>query len=115
MMQSISSKREPERTAARLCVRQATRVVAQLVEQRLCLFEVRRIEAFGEPAVDRRQKVAGFGGATLVAAQPSEARRGAQFPELGVLLPGDAQGFAIELVGGLGMPLSQQQLALVPV
>jgi len=28
---------------------------------------------------------------------------------------GDAQGFAIELLGGLGMPLVQQQLAFVPV
>src|SRR6516165_1635128 len=36
-------------------------------------------------------------------------------PELGLLLTGDAQGFAIQFLGGLGMPLPQQQLALVPV
>jgi hypothetical protein len=57
----------------------------QLVEQRLCLFEVGRIETLGEPVVDRCEKVMGVGAATLVAAEPGEARGGAQFPELGVL------------------------------
>src|SRR6266478_1404454 len=42
----------------------------KLVEQRLRLFEIGRIEAFGEPAVDRGEKVAGFGVTALVAAQP---------------------------------------------
>jgi len=73
------------------------------------------VEAFGEPAVDRRQKVAGFGAAALVAAEAGEAHGGAQFPELGTLLLGDAERFAIEFLGGLGMPLPQQQLAFVPV
>ena len=58
----------------------------QFVEQRLRLFQIGRVEAFGEPAVDRREKVAGFGVAALVAAEPGEARGGAQFPELGLLL-----------------------------
>jgi hypothetical protein len=30
----------------------------QLVEQRLSLFQIERIEAFGEPPVDRREKLA---------------------------------------------------------
>jgi hypothetical protein len=51
----------------------------------------------------------------LVAAEPGEARGGTQFPELGPLLLGDAQGFAIEFLGGRRMPLLQQQLAFVPV
>ena len=87
---------------------------SQLVEQRLCVFEIGRVEAFGEPAIDRCQQVAGFALAALVAAEPSEARDGAQFPEFGPLLLCDAQGFAIQFLGGLGMPL-QQQLAFVPV
>ena len=33
----------------------------------------------------------------------------------GLLLPGDAQGFAVQLFGVLRMPLRQQQLALAPV
>src|SRR5215472_3123959 len=40
----------------------------QFVEQRLCFFQVRRAEAFGEPAVDRRKKIARFAAAALVAA-----------------------------------------------
>src|SRR6516162_1949497 len=87
----------------------------EFVEQRLCLFEVGRAEAFGEPAVDRREQIAGFAATALVAAEPGEAHHGAQFPELGLLLPGDAEGFAIEFLGGLGMPLPQQQLAFLPV
>jgi hypothetical protein len=45
----------------------------QLVEQGPRLFQIGRIEAFGEPAVDRGEKVAGFRAATLAAAEPSEA------------------------------------------
>src|ERR1700720_793522 len=78
---------------------------AEFVEQRLCIFEVGGVEAFGEPAVDRREEVAGFGAPTLVSAEPGEAHGGAQFPELGLLHPGDAQGFAILCFGGLDMPL----------
>ena len=51
------------------------------------------IVTFGEPAVDRGEKVAGFGAATLIAAEPGKAHSGAQFPELGLLFRGDAQGF----------------------
>ena len=57
----------------------------------------------------------GFNVAALVAAEPGEALGGAQFPELGVLLLGDAQRYAIQFLGGLAMPLPQQQLAFVPV
>ena len=62
----------------------------EFVEQRLGVFEVGRVEAFGEPSIDRRQDVVGFGTATLVAAEPGEAHGGAQLPELGLLLLGDA-------------------------
>src|SRR5271167_3634277 len=54
----------------------------EIVEQRFRLFEIGRVEAFGEPAVDRCEKGPGFGVSTLVAAEPGEARGGAQFPEL---------------------------------
>ena len=57
-------------------------------------------------AVDRRQKVAGFGVPALVPAEPGEARGRAQFPELGLQLLGDAQGFVIQFRIGFGMPLS---------
>jgi len=42
----------------------------QLVEQRLGVLQHRRVETFGEPAVDRGEKMVGFRAVTLVAAQP---------------------------------------------
>ena len=63
-----------------------TAELVQLVEQRLCLFKIGRIETFCEPAVDRGEEIAGFGMATLVSPQSREAHGGAQFPELGLLL-----------------------------
>src|SRR6516165_1806180 len=89
-------------------------LLSELVEQRLGVLEVGCGETFSEQAIDRRQQVAGFGAAALVAAEPGKAHSGAQFPELGPLLPGDAQRLAIQFLGSLGMPLPQQQLALVP-
>src|SRR6516164_1871061 len=80
--------------------------LAELVEQRFCLFQVGGVEAFGKPAIDRCDEVAGFDGALLVAAEPGEAHSGPQFPELGLLLPGDVEGLAIQFLGGLGVPLS---------
>src|SRR5215472_4378542 len=98
---------------------QATRganfVLAQLVEQCLRALEVLCIETLAEPAVDRGEKVVGFGAATPVAVEPSETDCGAQFPELGLLLLGYCQSSAIELLGGLGIPLLQHQLAFVPI
>jgi len=32
----------------------------RLIEQRLGLFQIERVEAFGEPVVDRSEKLAGF-------------------------------------------------------
>jgi hypothetical protein len=58
----------------------------QFVEQCLCLLKVGCVEAFGEPAVDRREEVEGFGQTGLVAAKLSQAYCGAQFPDLSVLL-----------------------------
>ena len=75
------------------------------MEQRLCVFEIGGGEALGEPAVDRGEQVAGGGAATLVAPQPGKARGGAQLLQLGFLLAGDAEGFAIQLLGGFGMAL----------
>jgi hypothetical protein len=87
----------------------------KLIEECLRLFEICAIEAFSKPAVDRREKITSFGALALVAPQPGEASRGAQLPQLRILLPGNAQGFAIEFLGGFGMPLPQQQLALKSV
>ena len=47
----------------------------QLFEQRLGLFQIERIEAFGEPAVDWSEKIAGFIALALVAPEPRHAHR----------------------------------------
>jgi hypothetical protein len=62
----------------------------QLVEHRPCLFEIGGVEALGEPAIDGRQQVVRLCAAALVVPQPGKARGDAQFPELGLLLLGDA-------------------------
>src|SRR6266481_4136748 len=66
------------RLEARKTSMQHSHLLVELVEQRLCFFEIGGGETFGEPAVDRREKVAGLGVTALVAAQPGEARGGAE-------------------------------------
>jgi hypothetical protein len=78
----------------------------QLTDQHLCLFQIGGLEAFGEPAVDRRDEVAGFDAPAPSAAEAGEAHGGAQPPELGLQLLGDAQGVVIQFRIGFGMPLS---------
>src|SRR5215472_10331833 len=86
--------------AARALTSSHRAFLPQLVEQRLRLDEVARVEAFGEPAVDGREEVAGSGALALVAQQPREARRGAQLQGSRALLAGDGEG-AVVAGGGL--------------
>ena len=60
----------------------------QLVEQRLCVFEVRGVETLGEPAVDRRQEIVRLRASPLVRPEFGERNCGSQFPELCLLLLG---------------------------
>ena len=61
----------------------------QLIEQRLRLFQIERIEPFGEPAVDRSKKIAGLIPLTLIAPEPRHAHRGTQLPGFCLLLTRD--------------------------
>src|SRR5215469_5675906 len=61
--------------ARRLRVETRNRSSHQFVQQRLGIFEVRRVETFGEPAVDRRQKVSGLFATTLFAPDPNDTHR----------------------------------------
>ena len=54
------------------------RLVAQLIEQRLGLFQIGGIEAFGEPVVDRGEHRARFSGTALSREQTAEAGGRAQ-------------------------------------
>src|SRR6202040_432803 len=58
------------------------RRLSQLIEQRLGLFEVGGIEAFGEPAEDWGEQGGRLLRPALLAAQAGEACRAAQFPGL---------------------------------
>src|SRR5579864_6195878 len=60
--------------------------VVQLVEQRLGLLEIARVEAFSEPAVDRREEIMGLVPLALIAPEPRQARGGAKFPGFSLLL-----------------------------
>jgi hypothetical protein len=42
----------------------------QFVQQRLSLFQIERVEAFGEPAVDWSEKIAGLVPLALIAPEP---------------------------------------------
>ena len=48
----------------------------QLLQQRLRLFQIERVEAFGEPAVDRSEKIAGLIPLPLIAPEPRHAHGG---------------------------------------
>jgi hypothetical protein len=52
------------------------------IEQRLGLHQIRCVEAFGEPVVDRREELTGFRALSLLTPEAGEASGGAEFPEL---------------------------------
>src|SRR4051812_36063060 len=61
----------------------------QLIEQRLGFLQVRCIEAFGEPAIDRTEQVVGLRAPALLAPEPGKARCRAQLIGSCLLPPRD--------------------------
>ena len=61
-------------------------------KERLRVQQVGRVKALGEPAVDRRQELAGLGPFALPLPEPRQARSRAQLQGLGLLAAGDVQG-----------------------
>src|SRR5262245_43265373 len=61
----------------------------QFVEQRLGIFQIERIEAFSEPAVDRSKQFASLLNLALITPEPRHAHRRAQLPGFCLLLPRD--------------------------
>jgi hypothetical protein len=90
--------------------------VFEFIEQRPGLFEIGGSEAFGKPAVDRREQIAGFAQPALLSAQAGEARCAAQFPGLRVLAACDVDAL---LDGRLGLAhcpgAGEQGLAAEPI
>ena len=58
----------------------------QFIEQNLSLFQIERVEAFGEPAVDRSEKVAGLMRLPLATPELRHAHRRAKVPSSSVML-----------------------------
>jgi hypothetical protein len=56
----------------------ATMRSVMLLQQRLGLLQNRRVETFGEPAVDRREQIAGFDALALIPPKTGEATSGVQ-------------------------------------
>src|SRR4029077_1549204 len=71
-------------------------LLREVVEQRLRVLQVARVEAFGEPGVDRGEEGAGLVALALTLPEPRQAGRGAQLEHLGLLPPGDLQGLIEE-------------------
>ena len=71
----------------------------QLIQQRLRLLQDRRVEAFGEPAIDRREQIMCLGPPALVTPEPGEAGRGSQLEKLRALLFGNGNGLTVMLLG----------------
>src|SRR5258707_12292506 len=61
----------------------------QVVEQGLSLSQIERVEAFGEPAVDRSEQIAGLITLALIAPKPRHAHCSTQLPGPGSLLTCD--------------------------
>jgi hypothetical protein len=84
------------------------------VEKRFCGFKVGRIEAPGEPVVDRLEEGHGISGTALIPQQPGEARGGGQFPGEGTLRARRVERLPEVILGhhgGSGCALQQKQLA----
>jgi DNA-binding NarL/FixJ family response regulator len=67
---------------------QLSRLRIERVEQSLRLFEVGRVEAFGEPTMDRRENIACFGSLALVTPEAGEAE-GNRLPAIMITGQGD--------------------------
>jgi hypothetical protein len=63
----------------------------QFFGQRLGLFQIGGVEPLGEPAVDRRERLAGFDAPTSIAAEPGKADSGGA-PQPSVRRLGDQVG-----------------------
>lgn len=68
------------------------RQLLQLRQQRLRVDEVARVETFGEPGIDRRQKIARLGGSPLTSQELRETRRRPQLERLRLLVACDLDG-----------------------
>src|SRR5215472_15748384 len=87
----------------------------QLVEQRLGILQDRRVETFGEPAVDWREQITGFGAFALVTPKAAKAGVGAQLEKLCTLPLRYRERLMVTLLGRGKIACSIQQIASQPM
>src|SRR5262249_55529467 len=66
-------------------------LVSQILQQRLRLLQIARVEPLSEPPVHRSQQIARLLHLALVAPEAREACGGAEFPGFGLLLAGNGE------------------------
>jgi hypothetical protein len=93
----------------------AQRFSLQLIEQSLRLLQIARVEAFGEPPVNRSKQFARLLHLALVAPEPRHAHCGAQLPALGLLLTGDRKRLLITQLGRCYIARTTQKFTLQPL
>ena len=81
----------------------------QLLQQRLYLLQIARVEALSEPPVNRSQQFARLLHLALVTPEASEAHGGAQFPGFGLLLAGHCESTLEVRFCFRGIPLRRFQ------
>src|SRR5271166_5270041 len=86
-----------------------------LLKKRLRLPEVVGREPLGEPTVNRREEIGGFGAPALVAPEPNQAHGGAQFQGLGALKTGDFESVREFRFAFAHAPRSGEEVAAQPM
>src|SRR5579864_3488271 len=85
-----SARATTAKPPARICISLRTHrcrlLGRQVLEQRLGLSQIERLEPFGERAIDWREQIVGGGSLALIAPEPRRTHRRAQLPGLRLLL-----------------------------
>src|ERR1700730_4062263 len=93
----------------------APRSCGELFQQRLGLFEDWRVKPFGEPVVDRREEVTGFGTIALIAPEAGKGGGGAELDCFCPLSFRNYKRLAIAVLGGGWIVSRKQQIASQPM
>ena len=81
----------------------------QLVEQCLGILQVRGVEAFGEPVVDRGEKIVGLVSLAVVCPQAGEAGRGAELQRSRLFVASYVQGLLEAALGSVRLSVPPGQ------
>jgi len=91
------------------------RASRQLIEERLGVLQDRCVESFGEPAVDRREKIMGFGALALITPEAGEAGGSTKLKSFRILSVRYGKTLPIILLGCGFFAYSSQQTTSPPI